>query len=382
MPLPFLSRACSRGDNRERKTLRQIMQKPNRAAYTAAEFLDWSSTKALVLSPKFQRRGVWQPAAKAFFIDSLLRGMPVPPVYLRMSQSKTKDRVVREVIDGQQRIAAVVAYMRDEYSLSGTLVSTWKGKKFSQLKEGERDAIRDYSFSAEVFSSLTDEEVLEIFSRLNTYAIKLNAQELRNGRYFGLFKQTAYKLGLEHLEFWREHGVFTERGIARMEEAELVSELLIAGIAGLQDKKKSIDGFYAQLDEQFPDKDLHTERFRNVLAEISDISNGSLKDTEFNRRPLFYSLFTALYHRMYGLPGGDDLPQRKKAPLLSSKEKERLGSTIVLLSDALAQFGSDGEDADEFDEELKPFVEASLRQTDNIRPRLVRLTTIYTRAFG
>ncbi len=271
--------------------------------------------------------------------------------------------------------------MRDEYSLSGTLVSGWKGKKFSQLKEDERDKIRDYSFSAEVFSSLTDEEVLEIFSRLNTYAIKLNAQELRNGRYFGLFKQTAYRLGLEHLEFWRVHGIFTERGIARMEEAELVSELLIASIAGLQDKKKSIDGFYAQFDEKFPDRDLHTERFRNVLAEISDIDHGSLKDSEFNRRPLFYSLFTALYHRIYGLPGGGGLPPRKKTPL-SNKERGRLGSTIVLLSDALAQFGSDGEDAEEFDEELKSFVEASLRQTDNIRPRLVRLTTIYTRAFG
>ena len=354
------------------------MQKPNRAVYTAAEFLDWSSTKALVLSPKFQRRGVWQPAARSFFVDTLLREMPVPPVYLRMSQSVGKDRVVREVIDGQQRISAVTAYMRDEFALSGSLISQWKGRRFSQLSADERSRIRDYPFSAEVFSSLTDAEVLEVFSRLNTYAIKLNAQELRNGKFFGFFKQTVYKLGLEHLEFWRSHGIFTERSIARMEEAELVSELLIAAVAGLQDKKKSIDGYYAKFDETFPNKDELMGRFRAVMSEIAETSPAPLKETAFNRRPLFYTLFCAVYHRMFGLPGEDDLATRRRA--LSAKEREKLTAAIVQLSEAIDTFADD--DKDDLDDDLIRFVEASLRQTDNIKPRRTRLVTVYTYAFG
>lgn len=352
------------------------MQKPNRASYTAAEFLDWTSSKALVLSPKFQRRGVWQPAARSFFIDTLLRSMPVPPVYLRMSQSPQKDKVVREVIDGQQRISAVVAYLRDEFALSGVSVASWKGKKFSQLDANEQALVRDYAFGAEVFSSLTDAEVLEIFSRLNTYAVKLNEQELRNGRYFGLFKQTVYRLALEHLEFWRLHGIFTERAIARMEEAELVSELLIAGIAGLQDKKKSIDMYYNKFDETFPLKDDVVSRFKAVLGQIAELAPAPLKETEFHRRPLFYTLYTVIFHRMYGLPG-EALPS-PKAGSLSAKERERIVSGIVKLSDAIATFGDDDV---AYDEHTASFVAASLRQTDNLAPRRARFAGLYNLAF-
>lgn len=352
------------------------MQKPNRAAYTAAELLDWTSTKSLVLTPKFQRRGVWQPAARSFFIDTLLRGMPVPPVYFRMAQSAKKDRVVREVIDGQQRIAAVTAFMRGEFALSGGLIAQWKGKRFSQLSEEEQDRIRDYAFSAETFSGITDAEVLEVFSRLNTYAIRLNAQELRNGKYFGLFKQAVYLLAYEHLEFWRTQGIFGERSIARMEEAELVSELLIAQLAGLQDKKKSIDTFYAEFDEVFAERDKALERFRSVMAEIQASVHVPLRETEFHRVPLFYSLFTAVYHRLYGLQGVP-LPRRK--PAITATERERLDQTVIYLSDALRSFSDDD---DVTDEALLRFVEASLRQTDNLRPRQTRLHDIYTRAFG
>jgi hypothetical protein len=352
------------------------MQKPNRASYTAAELLDWASTNALVITPKFQRRGVWQPAARSFFIDTLLREMPVPPVYFRMTQSPKKDRVVREVIDGQQRISAVTAYMRDEFALSGALISQWKGKRFSQLVGEEQDRIRTYAFSVETFSGITDAEVLEVFSRLNTYSIRLNAQELRNGKYFGFFKQAVYQLAYEHLEFWRSHGIFGERSIARMEEAELVSELLIAAISGLQDKKKSIDSFYARYNERFEEHERLVTRFRAVIAEITAAVHVPLKETEFHRVPLFYSLFAAVYHRMYGLTG-EALPRRQSQ--ISENERGRLGQAVIFLSDTLRAF-SDGEQA--LDPEVTPFVEASLRQTDNLKPRQTRLRFIYERAFG
>lgn len=353
------------------------MQKPNRASYTAAEFLDWTSSKALILSPKFQRRGVWQPAARSFFIDTLLRAMPVPPVYLRMSQSPQKDKVVREVIDGQQRISAVVAYLRDEYALSGVIVAPWKGKKFSQLDNEQQTSIKDYAFGAEVFSSLTDQEVLEIFSRLNTYAVKLNDQELRNGKYFGVFKQTVYRLALEHLEFWRYQGLFTERSIARMEEAELVSELLIAGLFGLQDKKKSIGTYYASLDAQFVEKDISVTRFKSVLSQITAVFPVPLKETEFHRRPIFYTLYTVVYHRIYGLPG-ENL-KTVKSGTLSQKDQEGLVNAIVVLSDAIDNVGE--EDSDPLDEITSQFVSGALRQTDNIIPRRNRFKALYTLAF-
>jgi hypothetical protein len=340
--------------------------------------LDWATTKALVLSPKFQRRGVWKPAARSFFIDTLLREMPVPAVYLRLAQSEKKDKVVREVIDGQQRISAVVAFMRDEFILTGALKGAWKGKRFSQLTGEEQDRIRAFAFAAEVFPGISDAEVLEVFSRLNTYSVKLNGQELRNGKFFGEFKQTVYTLAYEHLEFWRKHKLFSERAIARMDEAEMVSELLVAEIDGLQDKKKSLDTFYDANDAEFAGREMYADRFRSVITEISESMDVVLSETEFARKPLFYSLFTAVYHRMYGLPKCD-LP-RKKSPI-NANERVKLFETVISLSDAIDSFLSE-DDETEQSEGLTPFVSASLRQTDNIKPRTLRLETIYTRAFG
>ena len=109
---------------------------------------------ALSLTPKFQRRGVWKPAARSFFVDSLLRGLPVPPIYLRQQQSPERDRVIREVVDGQQRIAAVLDFMEGKYRLSKTLKESWRGKTFSGLTTAEQDRITTYAFSVEVFPGM------------------------------------------------------------------------------------------------------------------------------------------------------------------------------------------------------------------------------------
>lgn len=149
-------------------------------------------------------------------IDTLLRGFPVPPIYLRVTQSEDKKRVVREVVDGQQRISAVLDYIDGKYALSKAIGGTDAGKEFADREGHQQDAIRTYSFICETMHGVSDAEILQIFARLNTYSVPLNAQELRNGKYFGHFKQTAYRLAHQHLEFWRRHRVFSERQIARM----------------------------------------------------------------------------------------------------------------------------------------------------------------------
>ncbi len=56
------------------------MQKPDRSSFTALNFLDWQETGNLILTPKFQRRGIWKTPARSYLIDTILRGMPVSPV--------------------------------------------------------------------------------------------------------------------------------------------------------------------------------------------------------------------------------------------------------------------------------------------------------------
>jgi hypothetical protein len=350
-----------------------ISLKPDRASYTPIDFLGWRETDSLAVAPEFQRRSVWGRPAKAYLIDTLIRGLPVPPIYLRARQSDDRTRIIREVIDGQQRISAVLDYVDGKFALLPSFGGDWAGKEFGELTESEQDAIRTYPFVCEVFHSISDAQVLEVFARLNTYSVQLNAQELRNGRYFGYFKQVAYELAHEHVEFWRTNRIITERGIARMEDAEIVSELMILGLDGLQDKKTSITRFYADYDGEFKQRARVINRFRATIDGISE-SVENLAPTEFRRRPLFYSLFGALYHRRYGVP---DITLKTPRAALTVRDRRGIRQAVDDLTDVLQAARED----EPVPEKSLAFVNASLRQTDNIQPRRTRLTQVYRSAF-
>jgi uncharacterized protein with ParB-like and HNH nuclease domain len=351
------------------------MLKPERSVYTTQDFVQWRAANSLELTPKFQRRGVWSAAARSFFIDTLIRTMPVPPIYIRRIQKKGAESLINEVIDGQQRVSAILDYIDGKYRLSRNLSSDWAGKAYRDLSPIHRQAITNHSFSTEIFVGITDLEVLEIFARLNTYSVPLNAQELRNGKYFGAFKQSMYSLALEHLEFWRRQHIFSERNIARMLEVELTSELSIALLDGMQDKKKSLDDYYGKFEEEYPSKNKNEKRFREVIDDINDTFDQRISETEFSRAPLFYTLFCAVAHRRFGLPKFEaDTPMKT----LNAAERNGLRDAVQRLSDAIEMAKA----GDAVPKNLQTFVASSLTQTDNIRPRQERLRVLYQRAFS
>ena len=353
---------------------RLTMEKPNFSHHSAQEFKEWEELGSLVISPKFQRREVWKTPARSYFIDSILRDIPIPPIFLRLSQSAEKKRVVREVIDGQQRLRALLDFMADKYALSKS-IEVFGGRHFSDLPADKRRHIETFTFLCEVFQQISDPDVLEVFARVNTYSVGLNDQELRNGRFFGVFKQTAYRLAHEHLEFWRTHRIFSESSIARMLEVELTSELMILSIDGQQDKKKSVDSYYKRFDEGFDERKSVEMRFRATIDAITEAIGFDLKETEFRRVPLFYSLFAVIQHRMFGVEN-ETLPTPKKKRFISA-DSTAIKDAVIELSDKISAAKENravaASDA--------AFINACLRQTDNIRPRETRFSALYNAAF-
>jgi hypothetical protein len=351
------------------------MEKPDTSTYTPSDFLQWRESKLLELAPKFQRRAVWKNAARAALIESLIQGMPVPPICLRNSQSPDKRRVVREVVDGQQRIRAVLDFIDDKFRLSKTFDQDYAGSSFSDLAPEIQAKISTYPFTCRVFQGISDSEVLEVFARLNSYAVALNAQELRNGTYFGYFKTLAYSLAFEHVEFWRNNRIFTEQSIARMLEVELTSELLIAGLQGMQDKKKTVNKYYADYDEEFDQRKQARERFRQIVDVIGDALQDGLLETEFRRPPMFYTLYCVVYHRVFGLPKVTGLATPKHK--LGRPETKGLRDAVIGLSEVVAA----AREKQPVPKEHQAFIAACLSQTDNIKPRQTRLEKLYLRAF-
>lgn len=351
------------------------MDRPARDAYSPTNFREWQETNSLELTPKFQRRSIWKLPQRSYLIESILLGMPIPPIYLRNRYDTKLNKVVRQVIDGQQRLRSVLDYTNDGFALSSKLDGPYAGKRYSSLSNSERTAIISYRFICESFDDISDREVLDMFQRLNMVSIPLSSQELRNGRYFGPFKRTCYRLAYDFLEWWRTSRIVSETQLSRMLEAQLTSELIIAQLDGMQDKKKSITEFYEKFDSSFPDQKVQEKRFRTIMDQIGDTFGASLSETEFRRPPFFYTLYCAVYHRVFGLKNQQLQTPKKK---LTGPDRDSLREAVENLSSVITAAKDERKTPDKYER----FALACVSQTDNIQPRQTRLTTLYKEAFG
>jgi hypothetical protein len=291
--------------------------------YTVSDFVSWQRGGTLALSPSFQRRPVWSRGAKSLLIDTVVRGLPMPVIFLRNLPADRKSfEPSREVVDGQQRVRTVLSFIapdllddfvadRDAFTVQRNHNRELAGKPFTQLDPDIQQRILDYQFSVHAFPSDTDDrEILQIFARMNATGVKLNAQELRNAEFFGEFKTLMYELAAEQLENWREWGVFSERDIARMQEVEATSEFALMMLSGVGKREQTaINAAYKRYDEDFPEGRQVARRYHTVMQTIDDRID--VRMTPFRRKALFYSLFAALYDLQYGI--GSDLSSARLA---------------------------------------------------------------------
>lgn len=271
--------------------------------YSISDLAEWEKQGQLELNPAFQRRPVWSDKAKSFLLDTIIRGKPIPKFFIRQKINVTTRTSMREVVDGQQRIRAILSYLKDGFHISKVQNAEYGGRKFSQLPEEAQAQLLSYEVAVDLLINLPDPEVLDIFSRLNSYAVVLNEQEKLNAQYFGPFKILADKVGRKYNQYWISNNILSQRHIMRMQEVNLVADLLIALTEGIRAKKR-IRAYYKQYENKFPcDPVMLEEKFDYVVDHIDRLFPGGLSNLTFSRQFLFYSLFTAVAHCLYGLPG-------------------------------------------------------------------------------
>lgn len=284
-----------------------------RTLYKVSDFLAWKKANTLILSPSFQRRSVWKKGAKSYLIDTIVRGLPIPILFIRERRSDlTTFEPTREVVDGQQRIRTLISYIspnlltdldedRDVFSVMRSHNKELSGKPFMKLPNDLKARILDYQFSVHVLPSGTDDrEVLQIFARMNSTGTKLNNQELRNAEYFGEFKTSMYLTGFKHLNRWRKWKIFTEDNISRMAEVELTSEFAIYMFKGISAKNKGIiDTIYKDKDSEFPERKAFERRFDNVMDFIEDTFGSDMQLLPFKNKTIFYGFFIAIYKLLF-----------------------------------------------------------------------------------
>jgi len=273
--------------------------------FSVSDIEEWEKQGNLVLAPKFQRRKVWNPKARSYLIDTIIRGKPIPKIYMRQRLEPQTKKIIREVVDGQQRLHTVLSFLKDEFAIdkAHSDVDEYGKKRFSELDEFIQDDITAYEFVIDLLPNVSDDEIYDIFARLNTYSYKLKPQELRHAKFFGDFRTCAYKLANEFTTFWIENRIISKTGMLRMDEAEFVSDLLITMSDGIKERaKKVIDDFYNDNDDRFPNRSIYENRFRQTIDIIGGIMGDRIPKTNFKNKLIFFPLFCAVYHMQFKLP--------------------------------------------------------------------------------
>ncbi|MDE6590232.1 MAG: DUF262 domain-containing protein, partial [Oscillospiraceae bacterium] len=163
----------------------------------------WNSPeKTLACSLSFQRNsGMWNLITKSGLVVSVLTDSFIPSIVLLKDKvgtnEKGKDIFRYEILDGQQRLTSLFAFLSDEWSLHGSLEPVEydgftydiAGKKFSELEPELQDAIKGYRFSIQALENYTFDEVEKLFFNIN------------NGVALSTIQKAKPKLGNENMDF-------------------------------------------------------------------------------------------------------------------------------------------------------------------------------------
>jgi hypothetical protein len=329
---------------------------------TIAWFRKAAETDSLVIAAPFQRNAVWTLKQKAYFIDTILNGLPIPELYMQdVGYADGSENHI--VIDGQQRIRAALGFVNGEYALEGEDVSEpWRGKRFEDLSEAQKRDVFAYKFVVRILPPAPEAEVRAIFSRLNRNTVALNEQEIRNSTYWGEFIQCVQKLADED-PFWAESGIFTADDHRRMRDHEYISELMASWLGGAQNKKDGLDRMYAEYERKFPQRKKAEKLFRATTAQI-DAMIPDLKKTRWRKKSDFYTLFLALLRRAETFP-------------LSNADSESLGARIVGFADAVDEaLKLSDPDGKTIDPRVVDYARAVVRATSDKSSRVARLIAL------
>lgn len=333
--------------------------------YSINDFVEWDEQGSLVLNPSFQRRPVWSDKAKSYLMDTILRGKPIPKVFIRQKINVTTKSSQREIVDGQQRIRTILSFIKDGFSVTPKMHSEYGGKLFSQLDVDVQAQVLSYEIAVDLLINMPDAEVLDIFGRLNSYAVILNEQEKLHANHFGPFKVTAEEIAHRYTEYWRKQKIFSDREILRMKEVNLVADLMIAMMEGIKTKKRISAAYkvYEKNVEAVPEG--LSERFDAVISTIGKLFPDGLAETEFTRPFLFYTLFTAVYHCIFGLKDFGAATVSLNTPSEIEQVKNRLDRVGEL-------FQVDIQSVDELTRSEQQFLTDSRRATTDMEPRMRR----------
>lgn len=252
------------------------------------EFISWEirqveeyyQSERIDLNPSYQRGDIWSLPAKKRLIETINKKYPLPAFFMFQKPDGNWDTV-----DGQQRLRTILGY------ISGLFPDAAR-HHFSREQDVE---FLNYKLPIVLITTVENEgEIEDFYYRVNKFGTKLNRPEINKSQFAGRPLQIMIQTLADNPQFV-ELGIFSAAHLNRLQDEDLVSELVTYLKFGFTDKKITSDTFLRA--ENFTEEDAAqlTEEFLTVLGKITALNAITpLSETRYKQRNDFYTLFTFL----------------------------------------------------------------------------------------
>ena len=266
-----------------------------KGTYIMEMFLRYQENK-LFINRKYQRKLVWTVEEKQEFINTILGRYPVPLFLLVKYKAGDNKDYQYDVIDGLQRLDAIFSFIKNEFPARGRdgklhyfNVDALAGS--ADIVTAENIKVQENVFDMETSrmflnyelpvstTEASDQDIINIFKRINSTGRKLSKQDLRQagavGEFVDLVRKTACEIRgdvteddvvlfrkmpelslsnkkLRYIDirqsFWMKQGILTPENIRISRDEELVARIYGYILLGksVSSSSKTVDLFYSE----------------------------------------------------------------------------------------------------------------------------------------
>ncbi len=201
---------------------------------------------SLIPRPEFQRRLVWTNKHKQEFIRTVLMNYPFPEIYVAAGELNPDTGEGTEMlVDGQQRLTTLFHYFSGADDLIlGDL------RPYSGLTKDEKILFLEYQVVVRDLGNKTVEEIKEVFLRINSTKYSLNAMEIHNARFDGVFKHFCEEL--ISVSFFDDNRVFKTNDIRRMGDLAFCLTMVITMMTTYFNRDEELGTYLEKYNNEFP----------------------------------------------------------------------------------------------------------------------------------
>lgn len=287
----------------------------------------------ITVNRKYQRKLVWSVEEKQQLIDTVLKGYPIP-LFLLGEKKDDKGDAYYEIIDGMQRLNAIMSFIENEFSFNNQYFDINELSRAKNLAEegiiipANNSQIRlspkecanflDYQLAVTVYPALSENNTTEVFNRINSGGKQLSNQDRRQAGVISKFgdfirnisseirgdvskeilnltempsisissTKSKLKYGLNSDEtFWCQQGILWANNLRESEDEELLADIVVSILSDkpFNRSREKLDELYEESELQ---KDIENrliaynpDKLRNEIIDIFSIIKNILETT-------------------------------------------------------------------------------------------------------